>query len=124
MNGLAALRLADPVVANGIITTGIEILDERGNRLGQADQTDHATAFGAPSVTIARGALMSLLVAACDQVGIKIHYECGVKRLDDCGDQVHFETEDGHSYDFAWLAACDGLRSQTRKRIFPAFPEP
>jgi hypothetical protein len=45
MNGLAALRLTDAVVANGIIAIGIEILDERGNRLGQADQADHATAL-------------------------------------------------------------------------------
>lgn len=124
MNGLAPLRLADAIMTKGIITTGIEILDERGTRLGQVDQTDHATAFGTPSVTIARGALMDVLVAACDQAGIVIHYECRLNRLDDLGDHIQVETQAGQRHDVAWLAACDGLRSQTRKRIFPDFPEP
>jgi hypothetical protein len=42
-------------------TRGIELLDERGRRLALVGQSDHASAFGAPTVTIAHGALLRVL---------------------------------------------------------------
>src|SRR5689334_17043248 len=38
INALRLTGLADAVVESGLITTGIEIIDERGRRLGYAEQ--------------------------------------------------------------------------------------
>ena len=46
-NGLRALGCFEPVRADGIDTTGIEILNAKGKRLGLADQADHERIFGA-----------------------------------------------------------------------------
>lgn len=124
INALRVAGLADAVVEKGMITTGIEILDERGRRLAYAGQADHPQAFGAPSVTIARGALMEILVAACEKVGIAIHYRVRLTDIDDLGDRVQVKTGDGRNHGFGWLAACDGLRSPTRRHVFPEAPLP
>ena len=124
MNGLALLGLADAVAALGIDTIGLAFIDERGRDLGFADQRDHAAVFGAPSVTISRGALMGVLASACERAGIAIHYECRLRRIADLDDHVRVEWQEGQSCDVAWLAACDGLRSQTRALFFPEFPKP
>ena len=40
-NGLRAIGCFEAVKTNGIDTTGIEILNAKGKRLGLADQSDH-----------------------------------------------------------------------------------
>ncbi len=123
VNGLRTIGLADAVVAAGTDTKGLEILDERGRRLGFADQSDDAARFGAPSVTIARGSLMAVLVEACEAAGIAIHFGTRVDRVEPLANGARLEAR-GAPYEVAWLAACDGLRSQIRRMIFPDYPEP
>lgn len=123
MHGLATVGCATSVVRSGIDTTGIEIMDERGQRLVLMDQSDHAATFGAPSVTISRCQLMALLVEACDAAGIQIHFECGVERIVQDEREVRLAAG-GRDYRAAWLACCDGLRSPSRRAVFPAYPAP
>ena len=62
-NGLRALADLGPLTNltdRGIETLGIALLDERGRRLGFFDQSDHRAAFGAPSLTLARSALITV----------------------------------------------------------------
>jgi 2-polyprenyl-6-methoxyphenol hydroxylase-like FAD-dependent oxidoreductase len=118
MHGLGAVGCAKSVARNGIDTTGIEILDERGRRLALMDQSDHAAAFGAASITIARGRLVGLLTEACKAAGIGVHYETSLEH--DTLEAV----ASGREQRFAWVAACDGLRSPTRHAVFPDYPAP
>lgn len=124
INALRMTGLADIVAESGLITTGIELLDERGRRLGYAEQADHPQAFGAPSVTIARGVLMEILATACEACGVAIHYRTSPTDIDDLRDRVRVKTDDGRHHVFGWLAACDGLRSRTRRHAFPEAPRP
>ena len=61
VNALRSLGLADDTVAAGILTKGMVIFNERGKQLSLMDYGSHAARFGAPSVTIRRGALASVL---------------------------------------------------------------
>ena len=124
MNGLRAIGLDGEVAARGIATTAIEILDERGRRLALIDQSDHAAAFGAPSVTIRRGLLASLLVTQARAEGATVRLGERVAGVTVDTDGVVVATEDGEALRFDLLAACDGLRSRVRGLVFPEFPEP
>lgn len=123
MHGLAAIGLSSGVARSGMETTGIEILDERGARLGMIDQSDHAAALGAPSVTVGRGDLMRLLLRACDAAGIPVLFNTRVERIEPEEHEARLWAA-GRERRYAWIAACDGLRSSTRAAVFPACPAP
>ena len=122
MNGLRAIDLDGEVAAHGIATTAIEILDERGRRLALIDQSDHAAAFGAPSVTIRRGLLASLLLTQARAEGATVRLGERVAGVTDDTDGVVVATEDGEALRFDLLAACDGLRSRVRESRVPGVP--
>jgi len=126
-NGMNALRLigADGEVAEaGIATTAIEILDERGRRLALMDQSDHAEAFGAHSVTIRRGTLADILIRHAEEAGVTLHFGSRIVGVTDAPTGVSVETAGGTWMGFDLLAACDGLRSTVRRIAFPDYPEP
>jgi 2-polyprenyl-6-methoxyphenol hydroxylase-like FAD-dependent oxidoreductase len=126
-NGMNALRLigADGEVAeNGIATTAIEILDERGRRLALMDQLDHAEVYGAESVTIRRGTLAEILVRKAEDAGVSLRFGQRIGAVIDSADGVEVETVEGGRAHFDMLAACDGLRSSVRELVFPEYPKP
>jgi 2-polyprenyl-6-methoxyphenol hydroxylase-like FAD-dependent oxidoreductase len=123
-NGLRAIGCYEAVVANGIDTTGIEILNAKGKRLALADQSDHARVFGAPSVTIRRGLLAEILLARARAVGVDVRFNAGVIDVAASADGVHLQLSSGGSHDADVLVAADGLRSQVREAVFPEYPRP
>jgi 2-polyprenyl-6-methoxyphenol hydroxylase-like FAD-dependent oxidoreductase len=124
MNGLRVIDLHRDIAAQGIATTGIEILDERGRRLALMDQSDHGSVFGAQSITLRRGALMRLLLERARSAGVTVHFGRKVAAVKGGAAGVSVETEDGAAMRFDVLAACDGLRSRVRELVFPDFPTP
>jgi 2-polyprenyl-6-methoxyphenol hydroxylase-like FAD-dependent oxidoreductase len=126
-NGMNALRLIgadDEIAANGIATTAIEILDERGKRLAIMDQSDHAETFGADSITIRRGTLAEILTAKAEKAGVSLRFGQKIVSVGDSADGVEVGAGDGTRMRFDLLAACDGLRSHVREMVFPEFPKP
>jgi 2-polyprenyl-6-methoxyphenol hydroxylase-like FAD-dependent oxidoreductase len=123
-NGLRAIGCYEAVVANGIDTTGIEILNAKGKRLALADQSDHARVFGAPSVTIRRGLLAEVLLARARAVGVDVRFNAGVVGVDVSADGVHLQLSNGGSHGADVLVAADGLRSRVREAVFPEYPRP
>jgi 2-polyprenyl-6-methoxyphenol hydroxylase-like FAD-dependent oxidoreductase len=125
-NGLNALRglgLAEAVTARGVITTGILLHNENGKPLGLVDYAAHASTFDAPSVTIRRGALGEVLLAAAEREGIDIRFGLAVDGLSETGDGVTVMAR-GESLRVDLLVAADGLRSTVRRLALPQLPSP
>ena len=121
---MRALGCLEPVNADGIDTTGIEILNAKGKRLGLADQADHERVFGAPSVTIRRGQLAGHLLARARQVGVDVRFNNRVTDVVVGKDDVVLEMSDRSRHAADLLVAADGLRSRVREIIFPEYPRP
>jgi 2-polyprenyl-6-methoxyphenol hydroxylase-like FAD-dependent oxidoreductase len=124
MNGLRTIGCFDAVRAGGIDTTGIEILNAKGKRLGLADQSDHERAFGAPSVTIGRGALAAILLAAARKAGADVRLGLRVSEVVERPNGVRLGLCDGSWFDSGVVVAADGLRSRVREVVFPEVPSP
>jgi 2-polyprenyl-6-methoxyphenol hydroxylase-like FAD-dependent oxidoreductase len=118
-NGTRALA-ALGVTVPGINTTGIALMDERGHALGFYDQSDFATLYDGPSLTLARGDLIAALLIAAENAGADLHFGTHLTGLDPA--TAHFDT--GQSQPFDLLAGCDGLGSTVRKLALPDAPNP
>lgn len=124
MNGLRAIGCYDAVRRGGIETTGIEICNARGVRLGNADQTDHESAFGAPSITISRGGLTEMLLHRARSAGVSLRFGTSLVALTSNASGVRLELSSGETFDADIVAGADGLRSTVRAQVFPDYPAP
>lgn len=124
MNGLKAVGCYDAVRDRGVETTGIEICNARGKRLGYADQTDHERSFGAPSVTISRRLLAGILMERARAVGVDLRFSTPFTVLVSSTNSARLEFADGASFDADIIVGADGLRSTVRGQIFPDYPAP
>ncbi len=124
MNGLRAIGAYEAVKASGIDTTAIEIQNARGRRLALALQSDYEVAFGAPSITITRGRLTEMLIAAARAAGVDLRFGARVTGVTSTADKVRIALGDGSFHDADVLVAADGLRSGVRALAFPEFAAP
>lgn len=124
MNGLRTVGCHEVARAAGIDTIGIEINNAGGKRLGYADQRDHATTFGAPSVTLSRGVLARIILERARQAGAEIRFGARVASLVPSPEGVAIGLDDGAVIDTEILVAADGLRSTVRALAFPDYPKP
>jgi 2-polyprenyl-6-methoxyphenol hydroxylase-like FAD-dependent oxidoreductase len=122
VNALRALGLADAVVAEGLLTKGLAMFNERGKQLGLMDYSTHATRFGAPSVTIRRGALGGVLLDAVEAAGIDLRCRTGIEAIEHDRDGVTVHSTRSERFDA--LIGADGLRSLVRRTLFPELPQP
>lgn len=125
-NGINALRVlgfAGEIAKQGLVTQGLAIFNERGKQLGLMDYRCHNRDFGAPSITISRGALSSVLLDAVQRAGIELRLEQGIEEVAESADMVSVRATGGVEA-FDVLVACDGLRSRVRRVVFPDMPAP
>lgn len=123
INALKALGLADAVSAAGWDTAGLAIFNERGKRLGLVDYAAHRHDFGAPSVTIRRGALGGVLLDAAIAAGVDLRLGADLTSLAETDTGVTLDVG-GARETFDAVIACDGLRSTIRRLRFPELPAP
>jgi 2-polyprenyl-6-methoxyphenol hydroxylase-like FAD-dependent oxidoreductase len=123
-NGMNGLRTVGAYQAVSIDTTAIEIQNARGRRLALALQSDHEVAFGAPSITITRGRLSAILIAAARAEGVDLRFGVRVTGVTSTADKARVALGDGSFHDADLLVAADGLRSGMRAMVFPDFPAP
>jgi 2-polyprenyl-6-methoxyphenol hydroxylase-like FAD-dependent oxidoreductase len=124
MNGLRTVDCYEATLREGLETRAIEICNARGKRLALIDQSDHAAAFGAPAVTIKRGALTRILIEKCQTNGVAIHFGHRLTKADDRAHDVALAFSEGARISVDLLVAADGLRSFVRTQAFPDFPLP
>jgi 2-polyprenyl-6-methoxyphenol hydroxylase-like FAD-dependent oxidoreductase len=123
VNALRALGLAEPVIAAGLSMRALAMFNERGKQLGLMEYGTHTARFGAPSVTIRRGALGGELLDAVEQAGIDLRLGQGIDDVADDLDGVTIHSS-GEAHRFDAVIASDGLRSTVRRQIFPELPQP
>lgn len=122
-NALRGLGLAEAVRGKGVVTAGIELHNEDGHRLGLIDYAKHADAFGAPSVTIRRGALGETLLEAALAAGVEVRFGAGIDGVSEAAHGVTVSAS-GESVRADILVAADGLRSTVRRLVLPQLPAP
>jgi 2-polyprenyl-6-methoxyphenol hydroxylase-like FAD-dependent oxidoreductase len=124
INALKALGLAERIVARGIPTLGIEILNATGKRLALIDERELQRETEAASVTLPRAALLNELLAAAKRAGAEICFDHALKDLQREGAGVLLRFATGAVARAAWVAGCDGVWSRTRRLAFPEAPSP
>lgn len=124
MNALRGLGLAAEALRRGVETRAIVLHNEHGKALGTVDYARHTVQFGAPSVTIRRGALGEVLLAAVRAAGVPIQFETAVTAVANLDSEVAVTTGDGVTHSFDVLVGADGLRSSIRGLAMPGLPSP
>lgn len=124
MNGLKAVGCYDLVRRGGVETTGIEICNARGVRLGNADQGDHESAFGAPSITISRGSLTEILLKRARSAGVDLRFGTALAAMTSDANGARLELPGGATFYADIVIGADGLRSTVRAQVFPDYPTP
>lgn len=124
MNGLRAVGCYEAVRASGVETSGIELCNARGARFGLADQTDHESVFGAPSITISRGGLAEILLRRARSKGIDLRFGAALAALSQDANGARLEFANGETCDADLVVGADGLRSTVRAQVFPDYPAP
>lgn len=124
MNALRGLGLAAEALRLGVETRAIVLHNEHGKALGTVDYARHTAQFGAPSVTMRRGALGEMLLKAARAAGVPIHFEAGVTAVANLDAEVAMTTADGATHSFDVLVGADGLRSSVRRLAMPDLPAP
>ncbi|MBO9535739.1 FAD-dependent monooxygenase [Herbaspirillum sp.] len=124
MNGLKVIGCYDAVRGSGVETTGIELCNARGARLGLADQADHESVFGAPSITISRGGLAAILLGQAQAAGVELHFGTALAVLTSDASGTLLQFVNGEAYGADIVIGADGLRSTVRAQAFPSYPAP
>lgn len=124
LNALRALGLFDATLAGGVRTLALELRNETGKKLGTIDYGGHIERFGAPSITIRRGALSAILLDAARAAQIPVHFENAVTAISERQSGILVTTADGHMQEFDYLIGADGLRSAVRRLVMPDLPAP
>jgi 2-polyprenyl-6-methoxyphenol hydroxylase-like FAD-dependent oxidoreductase len=125
-NGVNALRsvgLDSKVSGAGILTTGLDIRNERGKRVAFINYGRHSDRFGAPSVTIGRGTLLGLLLDRARDLAVNLRLSQSVAAFEQDTDRV-VVTSGEIVASFDCLVGADGLRSRIRKLMMPEAPSP
>ncbi|WP_055047698.1 FAD-dependent monooxygenase [Devosia sp. A16] len=124
INALRGLGLAAEALRRGVETRAIVLHNEHGKALGTIDYARHTAQFGAPSVTLRRGALGAILLEAARAAGMRIHFDMPVRAVANLDTEVAVTTGDGVTHGFDVLVGADGLRSSVRSLALPGLPSP
>jgi len=124
MRALAALGLADRILARGHACSGFAFLNHAGRTLGTIDRSGDRARFGWPLTMIRRADLHALLAEACAARGIATRHGERLASLDPRGDRVVAQLDGGGAIEADVVVGCDGLRSATRALALPEAPAP
>ena len=111
---MQALGLADQVRASGVLSSDFVFRNQHGKVIGRIDVSSEGQA-----VTIRRSEFHRILMDAVTRAGIPIHYGKRLSTIEQTGDVVSAEFQDGHVETGNMLLAADGVHSRVRSQILP-----
>ncbi|MFJ9407684.1 FAD-dependent monooxygenase [Streptomyces sp. NPDC101393] len=130
-NGLEALRVIDahgPVVDHSFPAQRVELIDDRGTRIGERPLSGVAQGAELGPRTLRRATLYQVLHAEAARRGIPVHHGkrlVGAETVHSSeGKRVVASFADGSAAEGDLLIGADGLHSVTRTLIDPAAPRP
>jgi len=123
MNVLAALGLADDIIARGAVTLEHCFRSEEGKVLARIPY-GNISKYGQPGVSMSRATLYEVLTNEINRSGIPIKYNRRLLSIDQQENGVQANFENGER---AWgdiLVGADGIHSKARSHILPQGPGP
>jgi len=123
MNVIAALGLAEKIIARGSVSTTHCFRSEDGKMLARLPYGD-IKKYGYPGVSMSRATLYEVLTSKIKESGIEIKYNKRLLRIDQFTTGVKACFEDGSSDSGDILVGADGIRSVTRNYVLPQGAQP
>ena len=123
MNVLAALGLAERVVARGTSIREICFRTARGGKLARFPGPS-PTKYGFPTVGMDRQLLYDLLLGALAEQHIPVLYGRRLVAVKQTQRSVEAEFADGSKSEADFLIGADGIHSAVRASVFPDSPKP
>jgi 2-polyprenyl-6-methoxyphenol hydroxylase-like FAD-dependent oxidoreductase len=121
MNVLAALGVADKVIAHGTPVLRSNFRNGQGKLLAGIKNTDLQN-YGQQSVSLSRPTLYKILSEEMKRQNITIHYSKRLTSLNETDNQVVVHFADGSKAHGDILIGADGVHSAVRKYILPEGP--
>ena len=118
LRALNRLGLAKRCVALGAPFPGWRIHDAHGNHLMDAPNATTAAPELPPNNGITRPDFQKVLSEAAYDHGVRVRLGTRLENLTDLGDRVEVVLSDGTTQPFDLVIGCDGLYSDTRRRLF------
>jgi 2-polyprenyl-6-methoxyphenol hydroxylase-like FAD-dependent oxidoreductase len=124
LRALDRIGLATRCVELGAAFPGWRIHDEAGAFVMDAPNGTSAAPTFPPNNGITRPDLQNVLSEAAYAHGVNIRLGTKVEDLTDRGDQVDISFSDGTARSYDLVIGCDGLYSDTRRRVFGDLVKP
>jgi 2-polyprenyl-6-methoxyphenol hydroxylase-like FAD-dependent oxidoreductase len=124
MRVLAAIGLADDMIAAGSISESFDFCSKSGRRIGSINR-NMKERFGQPAVNMRRSTLMEAIVNTAWCENVELRFEKRLARIEDRADRpvvAHFT--DGSSAEGDFIIGADGVHSMVRQHVLPDGPRP
>ena len=124
MRVLAAIGLADDMIAAGSISESFDFCSKSGRRIGSINR-NMKQRFGQPAVNMRRSTLMEAIVNTAWCENVELRFEKRLARIEDRADRpivAHFT--DGSSAEGDFIIGADGVHSMVRQQVLPDGPRP
>jgi 2-polyprenyl-6-methoxyphenol hydroxylase-like FAD-dependent oxidoreductase len=118
LRALDRVGLAQQCVELGTPFPGWKIFGANDNFLMEAPNTSRAAPGFPPNNGITRPNLQKILSEAAIEHGVNVKLDTKVTDLQDRGDLVDVTLSDGSSGQYDLVIGCDGIYSDTRRRVF------
>lgn len=119
---LGWLGLAEPLLAAGERVVAIHSYDARGRVRFKMDSHKYLWPDALPSLSIGRMDLAEVLMTACQQRGINVHYGHNVAGYRDDGDGVEVKVDGVGDVSGSALIGADGVRSAVLTQLHGSVP--
>jgi 2-polyprenyl-6-methoxyphenol hydroxylase-like FAD-dependent oxidoreductase len=118
LRALSQIGLAQRCIALGAAFPGWRIHDAAGRFLFDAAATDSAAPGMPPINGITRPLFHKVLSEAAVDAGAMIRLGTSLVDMEDRGTHVHVRFSNGSETDYDFVIGCDGVYSDTRRRLF------
>lgn len=115
---LSELGLAEALKENGQEIRTVRNVSRSNDVVFETDVAGLEWSGSHPSVSIARGALVRILLEACQEQGVVLRFGAGCEKFTSGPDAVEVELSDGGRIRASALIGADGVRSRVRSQLF------